>query len=706
MASKPEVGATIVLDGAKEYQQSLNEVTTAQRSLNKEMKLAESEFKATGDAQKLYNEKIRILNASMDNQKKKLETAQKALKELSDKGVDKNSDLWQKWNNTLMDAQTRMNTIQAELNSTTTAMQETANATDEAADSAKDYSDVLNSIDKGVKFSNILQGLSKIGGAVKGVITSVFSMGKALLNAQLSGGDWAREIIIEAASAGVSVEEYQARMYAQAVSGISTSAIDEGVKKTIENLGSTDAELIKLYATYGVETRKATGEARDATEVFWETVDALKEIENETSRSIIAQRLFGDQFLNLRPLIEMGADGYKRLVEEGKQNAAVTEESVKALSDMDAAVEKVNAAAEKTKHNVEAQLAPGFTAVADAFSSILNDFNEFAQSEEGKAVFDSWNKSLEEIAATLKEADLEGIFNAIAETASATLESLSAIIKAIDWLIKNNEIRRFLGKPLYVEEPEFGPTPESIKILTEEEEIEYRKNNPITRTDPAKKDAKNVREALEYMEGVDAFISDPKQLSGELREIYDDIYFSTIFSDKTFSDKWVSAINGLENGEIDNSWAALSLIHELKTAVDEYEKTLESLNGTAESGGGGAMSAFNAALAQEGAKTEETLNKSVTEAFKGMDALFSKMGAQHGAAYISALSSQMSRIGSLVSMRPTYYGYFSSGAQSAYASPTSATNLTASLYVGKERVGSVFTPIINDKMGADLQVIR
>lgn len=645
--SKPEIGAKIVLDGAEEYQRSLKEVANAQKDLNKEMKLAESEFKATGDAQKLYNEKVRLLNAQMDNQKKKLETAQKALKELAEKGVDKNSDLWRKWNGILLDSQTKMNNLQAELNTTTAAMRDTADATEQvssateqAAQSTADYTETLKSIDRGVKFGNILNGLRTVKDTIGSVISTAYNMGKALLMSQLSGGDWAREIMIEAARAGVSVEDYQARLYAQAVSGIDSNAINEGVKKTIENIGSTDAELIKLYASYGIETRKATGEARNATDVFWETIDALKGISDETTRSIIAQKLLGDQFTELRALVDLGSEGYAKLLEEGKQNATITEESVNALSAMDAAAEKVKKTSETLVHNIQANLAPGFTAVADALATTIEKFNEFIESEEGKQVFADWNEKLSGLAGTLKDADLKTAAESIATAVERIATAFNIIASAVEMIKRDYDLLTLLLSP------------------------------------------ETTKKSWENNKSIYEMLTNPSRPEGyeELKE-------------KTTTD----ALSGASASPYVGF--GFELLEHTQEAVDEAEAT-------AGSGGGSAMRAFNDAMEKEGAKTENALKKAVSNAFSGIDDVFASMGRAHGAAYISALSTQMSRINSLISMRPTYFGSFSSGAQSAYASPTSATNLTASLYVGKDRVGSVFTPIINDQMGVDLQVIR
>ena len=455
--SKPEIGAKIVLDGAEEYQRSLKEVANAQKDLNKEMKLAESEFKATGDAQKLYNEKVRLLNAQMDNQKKKLETAQKALKELSDKGVNKNSDLWRKWNGVLLDSQTKMNNLQAELNDTKSRMEEAAKAVEEnteaveknaeavqkteqatqqAASATADYSGALSSIDKGVKFSNTISKLQMVKDAVVGVISSVFRMGKALISWELSGGDWAREIIMGAAKAGVSVEEYQARLYAQAVGGINTDAITEGVKKTVENLATTDTELLKLYNDLGISTRNADDTVRDATETFWDSVDALKGIEDQTTRSIYAQKLLGDQYLELRGLVDLGSEGYEKLIAEGKASATVTEESVKALTDMDAEIAKTEQAAQRLSHNVMAELAPGFADMANAFTTAIQTFDEFLQTEEGQQTIAQWNENLSNLADKIKDADLKKasedlltVMNGIASALSIAAEMIGIIAK-------------------------------------------------------------------------------------------------------------------------------------------------------------------------------------------------------------------------------------------------------------------------------------
>ena len=660
--SKPEIGARIVLDGAEEYQRSLKEVANAQKDLNKEMKLAESEFKATGNAQQLYNEKVRLLNAQMDNQKKKLETAQKALKELSDKGVDKNSDLWRKWNGILLDSQTKMNNLQAELNSTTAAMKDTADATEQvtqaterATQETADYSGTLKSIDKGVKFQNVLKGLGLIKDAVGAVISTAYRMGKALVMSQISGGDWAREIMTEAAKAGVSVEEYQARLYAQAVGGINTDAITEGVKKTTENLATTDTELLKLYNDLGISTRNADGTVRDATDTFWDSVDALKGIEDQTTRSIYAQKLLGDQYLELRGLVDLGSEGYKKLIEEGKASATVTEESVNALADMDSAFERVKATAKATGHDVQAELAPGFTAMAEAAADVLREFNEFLDSSEGKAKVAEWNDAVSSFADTIKAADFKTALDGIEATVNAIAAAMKVIGEA--WSMIRQDFTQF-------------------RIIT----------SPETR---AKVKERAKKESL-----------------------FESLTKGTSLLDFEETTDGNGAGNAVGSSAAANVLESASGWSGIKQEVNGFygdliKSAMKEAESTASDGGEKAIKAFNTAVEQEGEKTSKVMKSLVSDAFSGFDALFASMGNAHGQAYVNALYAQMARVNTMLSLSPSY-AYGGSLFTPSAVTPASLAkqNANIGLYVGREKVAEVFTPIIDGQLGADIQTMR
>lgn len=709
MAGKRTISTRVAFEGETEYKKVVGDIAAEHKKLNNELKAAQAEFKATGNAEKMFEEKSKLLNKQIEAQNKAIKTAEDALKKLKDNGVDKSSAAWVYWEKELTSAKTAMFNATAELNKLNSEFGNVTTATERATQETADYSKTLKSIDKGVKFQAILSGLKTVKDTISGVISTAYRMAKALVMSEISGGDWAREIMMGAAEAGVSVEEYQARLYAQAVSGIDTSSITEGIKKTTENLATTDTELLKLYNDLGISTRNADGSVRDATDTFWDSVDALKGIEDQTTRSIYAQKLLGDQYMKLRALVDLGSEGYEKLIEEGKESAVVTEDSVKALSDMDAVVEKTKATAQKIGHTVQAELAPGFTQLAEAVSKILEDFDAFLSSEEGKNVLSQWNQDITSIAEIVKDADLSDGFTKIAN-------SLSAIRSALEWIVTNYEaIKKVFD---FVMPVITGNTAGTATVITENfvehalpgvsagdftPHISANEASVHSQVDPELlKRAEELKEIRNQI--ISAYVED------NYGAIYEGV--SEILKNKNFSPFISNDVNNsLESflsiytsGKTDSEgWKIYGIMQDMLAEID---RVMAEATSTAETGGGGAMKVFNAAIEKGTADTKDKLQTGVAAAFSGMDSLFASMGAAHGSAYINALSAQMARINSMLSLSPSYAygGTYYNPAQSAYASPTSTANV--SLYVGREKFGQVATPIVDARMGADLMTMR
>ena len=103
-----EIKTRVVLEGEQQFRQAMTNSANAVKALNAEEKAAEAQFKATGDAQALNAEKSRILNEKLEEQKKAVEAAQKAVKQLTEQGFEKNSRVMQQWRTKLANAQTAL----------------------------------------------------------------------------------------------------------------------------------------------------------------------------------------------------------------------------------------------------------------------------------------------------------------------------------------------------------------------------------------------------------------------------------------------------------------------------------------------------------------------------------------------------------------------------------------------------------------------
>ena len=75
-------------------------------------------------------------------------------------------------------------------------------------------------------------------------------------------------------------------------------------------------EMTEAYHKLGVAVYDAEGNMRDSDTVYWEIIDALGKMENETERDAIAMTILGKSAQELNPLIEAGAE---RMAELGKE---------------------------------------------------------------------------------------------------------------------------------------------------------------------------------------------------------------------------------------------------------------------------------------------------------------------------------------------------------------------------------------------------
>ena len=85
-------------------------------------------------------------------------------------------------------------------------------------------------------------------------------------------------------------------------------AVQDGTKLSVE-----------AYEKLGVEVMNADGSLRDSDTVYWEVIDALGKMENETQRDALAMKIFGKSAQELNPLIKGGADTLKQMGDQAQQ---------------------------------------------------------------------------------------------------------------------------------------------------------------------------------------------------------------------------------------------------------------------------------------------------------------------------------------------------------------------------------------------------
>lgn len=411
MAKNGDIGIKVNAEGTAEFSRKMKEAADSIKVLDSEQKLAEAQFKATGDAQQYAADMARILKEKMTEQQKSVEAAQAAVDSLTKKGVAPNSRSMQSWTTKLNTAKARLVDMQTELNNSQTELNEEGIAVDGVAESFSGLGETAQSIDKKITLEQAIQAVDWLKEKIETVIRTAARAAKYVWDMEAEGGKWADELNTAAAKAGLDVETYQSWQYASRFIDTSVDQIVAARSKLAKELGSTSEETAKAFNEIRVATRNVDGSVRDSTDVLFDTIDALARYTDQTEREIHAQKVLGESWKDLNPLIEAGAAAYKAMAQEGMENAVVSAENVQKLQGVDDANQRLVATLEKTKFTLLASLAEPFTKASEAIDGALTKFNEFLETEEGKAALKEVSDSLTGIIKSVTEKDFSGVVN-------------------------------------------------------------------------------------------------------------------------------------------------------------------------------------------------------------------------------------------------------------------------------------------------------
>ena len=425
-----EIKTRFKLDGEQQFKTAMNDAAAAIKVLDSEQKLAQAQFKATGDAEAFATEQTRILNEKIAEQQKAVTAAETAMKQLKDKGVSPTDKTYQQWSVKLNTARTRLVNMESQLDQVTGSMVETRVEADATGES-------LQNVGKKLEWGNTITSLNTLNQALSSVLDTAGRIAAAVWNAEVDASKWADDLATAAAQTGIDVETYQSWEYASQFIDTNVDTIAKAMNRMAKNVGSESADLIKVFNKLGVSTRKADGSARNAQETFWDVIDALHNIKDPTEQAIYANQLFGDSWTQLKPLIDAGSEAYQNLAEKGLEVAVVSKQDVDALGAFNDAWSDMNSRLNKAQTTILARLAPAFTKIASSAGNAADAFNAFLDSEEGSAAIDALNSAIESlINSLLGEDNGAGTFAAIIDLATSAVNKLT---EALTWITQNGD---------------------------------------------------------------------------------------------------------------------------------------------------------------------------------------------------------------------------------------------------------------------------
>lgn len=425
-----EIKARFKLDGEQEFRRSMNEAANAIKVLDSEQKLAQAQFRATGDAEAYQAEQTRILNEKIAEQQKAVKAAEEAMKQLKDKGVSPTDKTYQAWATKLNTARTRLVNMESQLDQVNGTMAETRAEADSAGDA-------LQNVGKKLEWGNTITSLNTLNQALSSVLDTAGRIAAAVWNAEIEASRWADDLATAAAQAGIDAETYQSWQYASQFIDTEVDTITKAMNRVAKDVGSDSADIAKVFNELGVSTRNADGSARDAQDTFWGVIDALGAIDDPTQQAIYANKLFGDSWTQLKPLIDAGSEAYKNMADKGREVAVVSEQDVTALGNFNDAFNDMSSRLSKAHTTLLARIAPAMTKIANSAGNAADAFNAFLDSEEGTKAMEALNGAIDSlISSLLGEDNGAGTFASIIDLATGAVNSLT---EALTWISQNGD---------------------------------------------------------------------------------------------------------------------------------------------------------------------------------------------------------------------------------------------------------------------------
>ena len=444
----PSINTKIKLDGEKEYKAALSQIRGGLSELKSELALASEQFKGNENSVEALTAKHDILERTISTQKERIETLKNAL-ESSASAYGEADERTSKW-------KTQLNYAQAELVKMERELKDNEEALDKASDEGDNYASALDKIKNALKktkdegsgvrgaFKNIkeefansektAQGLgdaltdiaSKFGiqipesaqnaaqalnGVNAGAALAVTGIGllaaavvkaeKAFIDMTKQSAAFADNILTLSAQTGLGTDALQEFQYAAELLDVSVDTLQGSMTKLTNNM-QTAAEsgsgaAYEAFQKLGVAVADADGNLRSAENVFYDAIDALGAVQNQTERDALAMDIFGKSAQDLNPLIIQGREALKDYAEEANDLGYVLDsKALKSLGAVDDAQQRLLKTQEAVKNQLSVEFAPYLeefygksssiienlgaavkkSGIVDAFGMLLNTFTD------------------------------------------------------------------------------------------------------------------------------------------------------------------------------------------------------------------------------------------------------------------------------------------------------------------------------------------
>lgn len=365
-------GITIELStDTKGITKGLNSVNTKLKSTQSQLKDVNKLLKLDPKNTELLAQKQKLLGDAVNQTKDKLKELKEIQARMDADGVDKNSAQYQALQREIIATEKdleRAEKAQADFNA---ELQKAAADAAKAESAFGRFKSTLSDIStklKGFseKTAELAQKTRGMSMAATGALTAIGGIAyKAVQSAD--------DLNTMAKQTGFTTDELQKMQYAADRIDVSMETITGAAAKMTKQLGSNEDK----FASLGVATRDVNGNFRSTSDIFYDTVKALSQIDNETERDVAAMDIFGKSANELAGVIDDGGAALKAFGKEAEDAGLImSQETLDGLNQVNDEIDRLKAqgAASLAKAGAAAlqALQPVLEKVMNAIAKVLD----------------------------------------------------------------------------------------------------------------------------------------------------------------------------------------------------------------------------------------------------------------------------------------------------------------------------------------------
>ena len=317
MASNRIRGITIDIGGdSTKLQQSLKDVDKVLKDTQAELRDVNKLLKLDPTNVDLLRQKQELLGKSVTATKQRQEELKKALEEARKAG------------------DTEENRHQQDL-----LQRELAETTAKLKDLEKQYASCSP------KLEALSAKTGQMAQQTKGLSTAAGVAAAGMVAMAVSASNTADELLTTSKVTGFSVEELQKLKYAVELVDVSYDTMTGSISKLTKAMGSENKAFDKL----GVAIRNQDGSLRSAVDVWYDTLEALGKVENETERDTLSMELFGKSAMEMAGIVDDGGAKLKALGDEAEAAGLIMSgDAVNGAGSFNDALQKLKATAQQS----------------------------------------------------------------------------------------------------------------------------------------------------------------------------------------------------------------------------------------------------------------------------------------------------------------------------------------------------------------------